>query len=256
MTEIKVTVTKLADRKYYRMAYVDPITEKKVVRSTKKTTRRDAERVSAVWESELREGRFQPDKRITWEQFRERYEKEKLASLADKTQVASNTAFNHLENLINPKRLASLNSITLSRFQAELRKTEIRETSIACHLRHIKSALNWAVSIGLLTKMPKIEMPRRAKGVAMRGRPIVAEEFERMIATVPKVRKRDPGNWQRFLTGLWLSGLRLGEALALSWDEDAPFAMDLSGKHPRFRIWAEAEKGHRDRFLPILCGNT
>ena len=93
MNEIKVSVTKLADRKFFRMSYVDPTTELKVVRSTKKKTRRDAERVAAVWESELRDGRFQPDKKITWEQFRERYEQEKAASLADKTQEASSVAY-------------------------------------------------------------------------------------------------------------------------------------------------------------------
>ena len=97
--------------------------------------------------------------------------------------------------------------------------------------------------------------PKRAKGKKlMRGRPITTEEFERMIQAVPKVRKHDPTLWERYLTGLWLSGLRLEESTVLSWDEDSPFAIDLTGKHPRFRIYAEAEKGHQDRLLPIDSG--
>lgn len=37
----------------------------------------------------------------------------------------------------------------------------------------------------------------------------------------------------------------------LSWDEDAPISVDLSGKRPRLRIYAEAEKGRQDRLLPM-----
>ena len=48
-----------------------------------------------------------------------------------------------------------------------------------------------------------------------------------------------------------MSGLRLGEALALSWDADAPITVHLAGKYPKLRIWAEAEKAKRDRLLPI-----
>src|SRR5262249_24688863 len=32
---------------------------------------------------------------------------------------------------------------------------------------------------------------------------------------------------------------------------DSAFAVDLTGRHPRFRIYAEAEKGRQDRLLPM-----
>jgi integrase len=50
---------------------------------------------------------------------------------------------------------------------------------------------------------------------------------------------------------MWLSGLRLEESLVLSWDDDSLISLDLSGKRPRLRIYAEAEKGHRNRLLPM-----
>ena len=59
------------------------------------------------------------------------------------------------------------------------------------------------------------------------------------------------GGMETLLKGLWFSGLRLGESLVVSWDEDAPISIDLSGKRPRLRIFAEAEKGNRDRLLPM-----
>lgn len=72
-----------------------------------------------------------------------------------------------------------------------------------------------------------------------------------MLAAVPKVRPKDTRVWARYLVGLWLSGLRLEESLVLSWDLDAPFSVDLSGQHPRFRILGEAQKSGDDELLPM-----
>jgi integrase len=128
----------------------------------------------------------------------------------------------------------------------------MRDTVLAHHLRHLRAALSWAVSVGLLPKVPDMHMPKRAKGrTLMRGRPIAGEEFDRMLAVVPKVRPQDSAVWVHYLTGLWLSGLRLEESLALSWDQDEAFTVDLTGRQPAFRIYAEAEKGHQDRVLPM-----
>ncbi len=85
----------------------------------------------------------------------------------------------------------------------------------------------------------------------MKGRPITTEEFERMLDVVPEVRPDDSHVWGRYLRGLWLSGLRRGESLILSWDDDTDVAVDLSGKHPRFRIFAEGQKRHQDELLPM-----
>ena len=84
-------------------------------------------------------------------------------------------------------------------------------------------------------------MPKKAKGIdrSMRGRPVTGEEFERMVEVTPQVRKLEPEKWQRLLKGLWLSGLRLSEALALSWNADAEISVDLAGKFPRLRLFAE-----------------
>ena len=44
----------------------------------------------------------------------------------------------------------------------------------------------------------------------MRGRPITAEEFERMISAVPKVVDNAAAkSWKFYLRGLWESGIRL-----------------------------------------------
>ena len=73
----------------------------------------------------------------------------------------------------------------------------------------------------------------------------------RLLLAVPKVRPHDAAAWVHYLTGLWLGGLRLAESVALSWDDDASFAVDLSGRHPRLRIRGEAQKSGKDQLLPL-----
>ena len=51
--------------------------------------------------------------------------------------------------------------------------------------------------------------------------------------------------WVHYLRGLWLSGLRLEESHVVSWDEDEPFAIDLTGRHPAIRIYARARSLER-----------
>jgi integrase len=151
----------------------------------------------------------------------------------------------------------------------------LSESTIRGHLAHLKAAVRWAHKLGLLVEVPKFDLPRRAKksGKAspMKGRPITAEEFERMLAKVPEVVIEDAGSeeltgcqlaeqerrvesWRHLLRGLWLSGLRLGEALNLTWDDDRKLWLDLSGEFPMMRIRSELEKANEDRVLPITPG--
>ena len=51
--------------------------------------------------------------------------------------------------------------------------------------------------------------------------------------------------------GLWYSGLRLGEALALSWDDERNIMVDLTGKRPMFFIQADAQKNNKSQLLPM-----
>jgi integrase len=234
------------------MRYVDPITGQQRARSTGTRIRREAERLAAKWEAELRSGKYQAPSKTTWSDFRERYEQEKGAALAANTLNATITAFNHLERLINPEKLASLTSSVLSQFQAKLRQEGMKDTTIATHLRHLRAALSWAKSVALLPKVPEVHMPRRARGqTLMRGRPVTLAEFNAMLASVKQVRPTDSAAWIHHLNGLWLSGLRLDESLQLSWDGESSIMIDLTGRHPRFRIYAEAEKGRQDRLLPM-----
>ena len=82
--EIRVRVFSMG-RKHFYMRYLHPQTRKVAeTKSTHCTRRKDAERVAAKWEHDLREGRYKPPSKVTWQEFRERYEAEALPSLASR----------------------------------------------------------------------------------------------------------------------------------------------------------------------------
>jgi integrase len=86
----------------------------------------------------------------------------------------------------------------------------------------------------------------------MKGRPITAEEFDRIIDAVDVLPERQRESVRLLLLGLWWSGLRLGEALSLTWDRWADgIRVDTSGEFVVLLISAEDEKGGKDREYPI-----
>ena len=260
----------------------------KVERTGKKQALREAEREASDLEKVLAEGRNAHGDRLSWEAFRERYRLEVLPAKAKATAEKAEGVFNVIESILNPQRLSQVTSERISYFQAELRRRHKSESTIKGNLAHLKSALRWAERVGLLAKAPRIEMPKRASD-KMKGRPITGEEFDRMLAKVEaglalswdlrkgagkpaagktptpsteksikaardrleKQAKAVVPQWQRFLRGLWLSGLRLSEALNLTWDADNALRVDFAGRRPMLHIPAALDKGKKDRLLPI-----
>ena len=249
--EIRVTVVRYPDRENLVMAYIDPVSGKRRTKSAGTSKEKAAWKAAATWEDELRAGPHCPRSKVTWADFRKRYEAEHAASLAVRTQGSIRYALDCLERHLNPDRLVKINASALSTFQTKLRATGVKDTTIANVLRHVKAALSWGVTVGLLAAVPKVIMPKGSKGRKMKGGALVGEQFDRMLAAVKKIRAKDAAAWERYVTGLWLSGLRLGESVALSWDSDSPFAVDLSGRHPRFNIKGEAQKSGRDELTPM-----
>lgn len=214
--------------------------------------RREAEKQAAQLEADLNTGRTSSITRISWGDFRERVEDERFAFLAEGTAGPIRSILNHIEKLLRPKYLDDLNTQALSNVFAKLQEQGFKPATLSGHRAHLRSLLTWAASMHLLASVPEIPKIRMPRGKSlMKGRPVTGPEFVRMLRAVAKVRPKDARLWRRFLIGLWRSGLRCGEALQLSWDQAANIAVDLSGRFPRLRISASAEKGRRDRLLPL-----
>ena len=275
--KIKVHVVKYADCTNLTLRYVDPRTGKQVRRSSKTTNRKEARKKAAVWEDELNRngGRARPSGNISWAEFRLRYENEVVAGLADKTALKVAGVFNVLERIL-PKvaggKLRDMNHDRISELQRVLREQGRAESTIAGHLAHLRASLQWAADMEMIREVPKYKRPKRAKrsggSSPMKGRPITGEEFERLIKAVPRafvsydkdglpVKDTWPSVavvelWRHLLRGLWWSGLRLGEALNLTWDATpGNLCVDLGGQRPILRIPGELQKSGRDEVCPV-----
>ncbi len=247
---IKVHIQRYADRKNLLLYYFDPVSGKRRTRSAGTHVQSKAERAAALWERELNEGGT-ADSRISWSDFRHRYEHEHLAELSDGACRTGCLVLDTVEDIICPQHLRSFNSSHVPRLVTHWRKRKLATETIRSYLGHLRIALNWARQNSLLVEEIHVPMPKRKKGSLMRGRPITTEEHERMKAAARHVCPRIYATWEHFLDGLWLSGLRLSEALRLSWDASEPFSVDMSGEYPRLRIFAEAQKSRRSELVPV-----
>lgn len=296
MDDVVVRVMDRKGRPCFEMYYDCPMSGRRFTRSS--GVKRDdhfsdrqrakafseAQKAAGKWQEQLHAGTYKRPSRIDWAEFRRRYEDEHLASLKPSTAAAYSTVLNLVERILRPKRLRDLTPDRLSYFQGEMRKPDDdgwqpSENTINSYLKMLRAALGWAVEMRMLSAVPKVRMPRRAKAGKsvrkMKGRPITTEEFERIIGKVPDAlfippRERKPGegpsryqplkeetrgpvvaSWRRLLNGLWLSGLRLGEALELSWDDETKLLVDFTGRRPMFRMRGELQKSNEDQPLPM-----
>jgi len=268
--EIKVYVVKFQDRDNYAMKYIDPMTGKNVRRSTGTTKRKEAEKIAAKWEAELQEGRYQKISKLSWEEFCERFELDGTGGLKASTVAGYMQSLAAFRRLCHPRGVFDLTTAKMTGFTSELRKprtikigkgknerTETRvlsEATVAGHLRHLKRIARWAQRQGYIPKVPSFDMPKKASGAQrMKGRPIVAEEFERMLAATPSVvGEKAADSWKLLLQGLWASGLRISEAMALRWDQQpGGVCVMLNGQRSVLAFDADSQKSGKVQLVPL-----
>ncbi len=251
--ELQIWKTRVPRSRFWVIRYIDPDTRQRRQVSTHTENGKEAERQLGELRADLLKGRHRASSSLSWEAFRIRYESEVLPSLAVKTQLKVATIFDKLEQLAKPGKLRELTAERLSVFQAKLREGGRAETTIAGYLAHLRAAMRWAVDVGLLAVVPKMQRPKRAKNSKMmKGRPITDAEFQKMLDKTPEaVGEEVAASWKYYLTGLWWSGLRLGESLQLYWDDDTKLCVHVDAGEVFLRIPAELEKGHKDRLLPV-----
>lgn len=247
MAEITVRVIKRKGRNFY-LRYTDPVTGKRHEKDTHTNSPSVANRAAGEWQAELNQGVDGTGKVVTWKEFRRRYEDEEVSQMKDTTTTTVSGIFNNFQRVMRPDRLTRITKQWLTRFQT-IRLNEVAPSTIAADFRVLKAALNWAKEEGYLSIVPvfpKVKKAKKAK--VMKGRPVTGEEFERMLVAVARMSHCDPESIRFLLHGLWVSGLRLGEAIGLTWDIWADgIRVDMSGTSAVLLIAAEDEKGGQDR---------
>ena len=144
MEDTRVYVFKMKGRASLQLQYRDPITGKLKTKSAGTSKEGEAKKAAGKWEDDLRKGRYSAPSKLTWAEFRTRYEDEALSGLSDNTAELCCTSFNALERIIDPNRLRDVTAAQLSKWQAALRAEKLSEATIAAYSRHLSAALAWA----------------------------------------------------------------------------------------------------------------
>lgn len=255
---IRVRVFKRRTRKHFEAEWSDPVTGQQRRKTTGETTRRGAERFAAELEDDLNAG-LEDVGAISWEDFRKAVAAEFLPTYPAASQRKINAALRHVERILQPRRLANVTGRQLSRLRADLLagsddRRKQSPATIKGHFSYLHTVFKWALEAGLLARMPQIPDVRvtpRAK-----GRPITGEEFERYVEATRRTagERFEEDEVEQLVTllhGLWWSGLRIGEALALHWTDDSQISARLEMDPPMFLVRAETDKGRRERLFPI-----
>jgi integrase len=191
--------------------------------------------------------------RITWADFRVRYETEWLDGMSYGSRKGWKQAADHFERICNPAFLADVDKSMLSRYRAEL-EAKVAPTSARSYYRALRAGLGWAETVDLIDQVPRIRHRKVGRHAAtMRSRVVTAEEFDRLIAKLrldKEGKKRaDAVAFERFAQGLWYSGLRIDELNRMRWEPSHPLHVRLEGKLPLIVFLGE-QKNASDTYLP------
>lgn len=250
---VKVYVIKREDRRNYVCQWEDPITGITKMKSARTANRREADKFAGCLEASINDGRTIDPNRTTWTVLADRYEKEVLTGKAPKTMAKFKAIRGWIERVINPKLACALDASELSKLQSKMRDDGLAEATIKTNLSALRACLNWGKDIvKIIANVPAILMPTRTN--KMKGRAITIGEFIKMLEAIPKV--IDEPHVESFhflLVGLWLSGLRLHEALRLTWTPTSDGISVELGEDgsARIRIEANADKSTEQRLLPL-----
>lgn len=240
---IHVLIRSRRDREHLVLYYVDPVTRREVCRTAGTSNKGEAERAAARWEQELVEFRGSDD--AGWEFFVQRFEDEHLATISKGGRKLHKTALRSFRKRVPLKSVGEVTASHLSQYQAALLREKKPLTTISTYLGHLRGAFNWAERMGIIRKAPRVILPKTGKRKLMKGRPLTLAEHQKMLDACPA------DDWRHFLTLLWLSGLRLNEAMALAWDSPPVQVMLDAKPHPVIMFSIAGQKSREDEACPM-----
>jgi integrase len=247
MTPNKYKLVRPARGKYWLIRLQHKCADGWQEKSTKETRRRDAERVAAQIMAGISSLAQQ---RLTWAALRKRYEDDHLPTL--KRPGCFKSAANKMQAMVKPVYADDLDAAYFKKWRQRMIAADMPASTISSYMKHVRACLGWAEENGYIKAAPRVRTGSTAK---MKGRAITLEEFERMLAAAPKVKtigRERAAQWKRLLHGLWLMGLRLQEAIDMTWDADGtirPIRLDSS--RPLLVFPSTEHKNQKDQLVPL-----
>lgn len=258
---------------YWQIRYTCPIQKREVRISTKTADEAEAIEQRKSVEAKLQLGiEIAPRRKSTlgpampWADFREEYTRLKVATM--RSENAAESAEYRLDvceavmqpktlgQMANPSNLATLQARLLAGYGSKLKSCSPH--TVKGYMATLIAALNWAHRP--MRWLPDaVEFDLLETDDPAKGRPLCAEEFERMIEAVPKALAfaGEPADaatvesWRQLLRGLWESGLRLTEAMSLHWDAEGAIVPHKSkGGLLLLNIPAKMQKSRKAQEVP------
>ena len=213
-----------------------------------------AERFRRKKEGELAAGVYQSESRKAWGSFRAEYETKIAAGMEPGTRTETLRSLDHFERIVKPGKVAAVKTQTIDDFVAK-RRTEpgrkrgdtVSPATVNKDLRQLKAVLRIAHDWGYLPVVPKVRMLKEPKKLP---RFVTPEHFAAIYqacdtATRPKGLPYPPSDWWRALIAFaYMTGWRVGEPLALRWDDVSLDDGQAITRH-------EDNKGNRDELVPL-----
>ncbi|MEO2030356.1 MAG: tyrosine-type recombinase/integrase [Fuerstiella sp.] len=250
MAKIRVGVIKHSNRKNLYLRYTDPVTGKRHERNSGTTGRRAAERAAGEWQNELNTVGVAVGGELSWNDFREDFFEHYIDHRSKSYSDNVSATFNVIERKMKPDKLSRVTTAWIKRFKTQLVRDGRPTATIHKYMQHLGTALKWAWEQEYIKTIPRFPAEKRnaAKGKKhMKGRPITLEEFERMLDAC------EYASLRYLLNGLWLSGLRIGEALALTWDQWADgIRILVEDGNVYLLIDAEDQKNRETVLYPVV----
>ena len=246
--EIKVHVVQRKNRNTLYLRYTDPVTGQRFERSSGTRIQRDAQKAAGRWQAELNSGEVIRTSAIRWTDFKDEFEDIYLSAVSEGYANNVRCTLNVIDETLKPDRLSRISSKWLTRFRNKVRNTR-SESTVHKYFQHLHTILKWAVGEGYIKTVPQFPKAKKNAGKAKKakGRPITLEEFERMLEKAPT------DSLRHLMRGFWLSALRLGEALALTWDRWADgIRIQIDGPDVFLLIDSESQKNREVIQYPVV----
>lgn len=212
------------------------------------------------------------DRGKTWEECFDRYRQHRMSRSREKSLVDSLSRLQIIERICqNSLGVAETGGVLfvrevmtldcLERIQERLlsgeecRYAQRSPNTVNSMLGAFMAFVRFCHKHEWIEKVPQLEKIESRD--VMKGRPITAEEFVRMLrATRSVVGREFAREWRFALRILWESGFRIGELLQFSWDDDQqihPVWPAEGHRHPTI-IVPPTQKNRRLQEIPLLPG--
>jgi integrase len=264
----KVRIVRPSGRPF-QLRYKCPVELREIRISVGSRDEDEAEQMKSELEAKLVLGiETRPGKEATvgpdmeWSDFREQYRVLHLATVRDGTAAHAESRLDLAERILRPTTLGDVAAPNaLQQLQAKLlagassRRTKPRSAhTVRGYMNSVLAALNWAYLQGWLPTPPKVRKIKTPKQKVMKGRPISADEFQKMLdATAKVVGEQAADSWKHILRGLWESALRLDELMHVSWTKPGTIRPVWKEKQlPILEIPAAMQKNDTEESIPLL----